>query len=1087
MMKRNRLIKFLSLILSLIFLLSACGGEKEDMTTAKTEDTASGDPGEQTAPEEPVNGLFAEYYKGKTFDTYVSSALEEKIDYKFESGKAPKGGLPKTDYSIRFSGRIKTGKAGRYTFTTLADDGVRLLIDGREIINDAGPHTEKESSGGSELPENTFCDITLEYYNGDLGGCISLYWEGPDIKKQIIPAENLYLPEHTGRVDSESTENGLTFTGAIMREDAGGYTLVIERYKDGKLAETYAKPSNGKNVWKYQLKADTEELKMSAYNAYITSESGAKVSETVSRRIGEDYAILLNAKSGAGTVSDLLCGSCMEDVNHELYGGIWSQMIFGESFEEAAALDKSSGFTAAGGNWYVDGSAIAIDKTSNGPKLILGESDCAEGYIEAEVYFSGEGAGFITKVKDAKEGADSFCGYEIALFSGFVRVAKHRNNYVNIADTSCAVSADSWVKLRADFTENTLKVSVNGKEVYSYTDSDPLKAGALGFRAWNADAKYRNAVISTGERVTNVDPSALAKAGGVSAMWEGEIKNAEGRFAITTSFPLSGKQSQLLELISGDGSVSVNNMGLNRMGMCFRKDRDYNGYIYARSEAPVKVTVALESADGKTRYAETMFTVDGIFAKYPFTLVSNAGDDSGRFVIELTEKGVVELGYAFLEPGAWGLYKGLHVRADVGQMLENQGISVLRFGGCMANASDWKWKKMTGEPEFRGSYNGWWYGASSYGFGIIEFLELCEALGITAVPDFSSYESASDMADFISFACGTDTSDEWVALRHRMGHPEPFILEYMEIGNEDKVDLSFAARFNKIANAVWELNRDVILVVGDFEYKNEITDPDKVTGASSGITNLNGQKRILENAKAKGRPVYFDLHFWSETGKDPYSVMNVSLSFYNALKTLVPEAETALCVFELNANSHHFERALCNAFAISFAERHSDIIKIMCSANALQVQGQNDNGWDQGLVFMDGSDVWYQAPAYIDRILYDAHLPVLLDPETRDQIHTADFDITCTSSKEGNTVTVKVFNRTGAKKGVSIDIPDFAESGAKLKSVIYADELRSVNTKNKPENTKPSEATVTDNALESGKTLVTVEEYSVSIFTFTKN
>ena len=121
------------------------------------------------------------------------------------------------------------------------------------------------------------------------------------------------------------------------------------------------------------------------------------------------------------------------------------------------------------------------------------------------------------------------------------------------------------------------------------------------------------------------------------------------------------------------------------------------------------------------------FTVSGDWAKYEFTLVSGGEEIDGCFVISV--KGTAAFGYAFLETGEWGLYKGMHARRDVGEALENMGIGLLRFGGCMANAKDFLFKNMTGPIENRRPYKGWWYPYSSYGFGILEFIELCEKLG----------------------------------------------------------------------------------------------------------------------------------------------------------------------------------------------------------------------------------------------------------------------------------------------------------------------------------------------------------------------
>ena len=68
-------------------------------------------------------------------------------------------------------------------------------------------------------------------------------------------------------------------------------------------------------------------------------------------------------------------------------------------------------------------------------------------------------------------------------------------------------------------------------------------------------------------------------------------------------------------------------------------------------------------------------------------------------MISLTSPAEINIGYAFLQPGEWARYKGLPVRKDVAEGMESIGLSVLRFGGCMANAADYKWKDMIGNEE----------------------------------------------------------------------------------------------------------------------------------------------------------------------------------------------------------------------------------------------------------------------------------------------------------------------------------------------------------------------------------------------------
>ena len=368
--------------------------------------------------------------------------------------------------------------------------------------------------------------------------------------------------------------------------------------------------------------------------------------------------------------------------------------------------------------------------------------------------------------------------------------------------------------------------------------------------------------------------------GGCSGMWELTIKGtARGNVPVATEDCYIGSQSQRIEFLSGIGSVGINNMGLNRSGMYFASNKEYQGYIYARADQPIQVYAMLENEDGSQCYGEASFVVNGDWQKYSFCLLTDGEDYKGRFTLEIREQGRLEVGYVYLEPGEWGRYKGLPVRRDVGEMLEKQGIGVLRMGGCMTNAPEYRWKKMIGLREERGGYKGWWYPYASYGFGIVEFLNLCEALGVEAVPDFLCDESAQDMEDFAHFAYGTDSADPWVRMRQEMGHREPYDLKYIQIGNENKINREFGAHFNEIANRIWAVNPKVTLIVGDFIYNEVIEDPWNFGGSEAKITSLEGHKMILDNAEAQGRTVWFDIHFWSETGRHPYDSFEPALSF----------------------------------------------------------------------------------------------------------------------------------------------------------------------------------------------------------------
>ncbi len=279
-----------------------------------------------------------------------------------------------------------------------------------------------------------------------------------------------------------------------------------------------------------------------------------------------------------------------------------------------------------------------------------------------------------------------------------------------------------------------------------------------------------------GESFQEAAPKSPAQA--ISGMWRELRRSAiAGVYSLETNRPFAGRQSQRMTLLGGQGEFGIENQGLNRQGMAFVANHPYDGYVWVRAEKPVELCVALESRDGATVYAEQPLNASqNHWQRLDFVLTPSGSDPSGRFAIKLKQPGSVVVGHAFLEPGDWGRYRGLPVRKDVVAGLIYQGITVLRYGGSMVNQDEYRWKKMTGPRDRRPPYQGTWYGHSSNGWGIPDFLALCDAAGFLAIPDFNIKETAPDMADFIEYANGPGASP-WGRRRAADGHPKPFGLK----------------------------------------------------------------------------------------------------------------------------------------------------------------------------------------------------------------------------------------------------------------------------------------------------------------------
>ncbi len=106
--------------------------------------------------------------------------------------------------------------------------------------------------------------------------------------------------------------------------------------------------------------------------------------------------------------------------------------------------------------------------------------------------------------------------------------------------------------------------------------------------------------------------------------------------------------------------------------------------------------------------------------------------------------------------------------------------------------------------------------------------------------------------------------------------------------------------------------------------------------------------------------------------------MRPERSFIEQLGKIAPGANYKVVFFEYNSGNHAQKRALSNALATNEAERIGDLLPIACAANCLQPDGQNDNGWDQGLLFLNPAKTWLQPPGYLVQMARRNFQPLLV-------------------------------------------------------------------------------------------------------------
>ena len=144
------------------------------------------------------SGLKGEYYLGRNFDQYQFTRADPNIDFVWatDTNPSPNPRLPRgSDYSSRWTGKVQPRYSETYTIYAAADDGVRVWVDHKLLIDAWAIHGVLEYSGKIELQANRQYSIRVDYFQANAGGsAIGVYWESPSQQKEFIPEEQLFYP-----------------------------------------------------------------------------------------------------------------------------------------------------------------------------------------------------------------------------------------------------------------------------------------------------------------------------------------------------------------------------------------------------------------------------------------------------------------------------------------------------------------------------------------------------------------------------------------------------------------------------------------------------------------------------------------------------------------------------------------------------------------------------------------------------------------------------------------------------------------------------------------------------------------------------
>ena len=157
-------------------------------------------------------GIRADYYKGMNFDNFVLSRVDPQINFNWGDPGGPDPAVGDDNFSARWTGEVEAAFTETYTFYTSTDDGVRLWVDGKLLVDEWIDQGTTEYRGTIDLVAGNTYSLVMEYYENGGGAVAQLRWSSPSTPKGLIPQAAFSLPvkasspnPRSGSVDVKQT------------------------------------------------------------------------------------------------------------------------------------------------------------------------------------------------------------------------------------------------------------------------------------------------------------------------------------------------------------------------------------------------------------------------------------------------------------------------------------------------------------------------------------------------------------------------------------------------------------------------------------------------------------------------------------------------------------------------------------------------------------------------------------------------------------------------------------------------------------------------------------------------------------------
>ncbi len=540
---------------------------------------------------------------------------------------------------------------------------------------------------------------------------------------------------------------------------------------------------------------------------------------------------------------------------------------------------------------------------------------------------------------------------------------------------------------------------------------------------------------------------------------------------VKTDVPLSQNNAHYVVLAPKD---TLYNIGWD--GITAGPGQQFDFSVYLRSEDAGKnqVLVQLLGQDGEVYAKEKIKTEGQGWNRYAVPLVVDKKAVKGQVRLALTpvKGGAVSVDMVSLFPHE--TFKGHGLRKDLAEAIAALHPKFVRFpGGCMSHGQGlgniYHWNETVGPwQERKPDFNIWGY-HQTRGLGFYEYFQFCEDLGAEPLPvlaagvpcqnsmpnsdglggqqggipmkDMPAY--CQEILNMIEWANGDPATSKWAKMRADAGHPAPFDLKYVGVGNEDIISTVFEERYEMICKAIKEKYPDMKVVgtAGPFH------DPsaDYVEGWSF----AKAHKDIID---------LVDEHYYESPGWFIHHQ-----DYYDHYDRTAPKVYLG----EYASRTRTVESALAEALYLCALERNGDVVSMTSYAPLLCKEGLAN--WNPDMIYFNNDTITCLTPSYHTQRLWGSHSGDVYVQSKISVDQTLSHRVAASvvkDAKTGKTV-VKLVNALPASLSVTLQgltVP----AGAKCEGFAGS----------------PSDRTVVPTEGEEGGQQVELKPYSVKVITF---